>query len=56
MKSHNEDYLKDSYFEVIQFARGEATYISLKLQLWFLKLHLVSQLEIQKALHYTARY
>ena len=50
MKAHNVDYVKDSYLEGIEFTQDKATDVSLKQQLWFLKLQGATQSLIQQSL------
>ena len=50
MKEHNIDYVNDSYIEGLQLTEDEATDVSLKHRLWFLKLQGVTQAQTQQSL------
>ena len=49
MKAQKVDYVKDSYSEGINFTIDEATDISLTHRLWFLKLQVATQHQIQQS-------
>ena len=50
MKAHNVDYVTESYLEGLQFMQNEATDVSLKYTIWFLKLKSATQRQNQQSL------